>query len=145
MYKKQTSMSSISSSEYYPTSDSSTDEEYEQQQEELFAEKRRDEASHELWDLMLRNNIRSPLNGPMDGAMLNSCLRGDVRMCDVVCGEKLRYSNKVPVVDTITKERISEFREVARMMTRHYAPESARFMSYVNNVTACLIKYHYKL
>lgn len=135
----------MSSSEYTSFSDSSTDEEFEREQDEMLAEQRRDEASHELWDLMLKNNIRSPLNGPMDGAMLNSCLRGEVMMCDVVCGGKLRFSNKVPVVDKITNERISEFREVARKMAIHYAPESARFTSYVDKVTASLIKYHYKL
>ena len=136
----------MSSSEYYSSfSDSSTDEEYEREQQEMIAEQQRDESSHELWDLMLENNIRSPLNGPMDGATLNACLQGEVKMSDVVCAGKLRRSGKVQLLDRITDARIFEFREVARMMARHYRPESAKFASYVNTVTASLIKYHYKL
>lgn len=134
----------MSSTEYYTSSDS-YDEEYEREQEEMLAEHRREEASHELWDTMIKNNIRSPLNGPMDGATLNLCLQGGVKMSDVVCDGKLRRSGKVHLVDNITNERIVEFREVGRMMARHYRPESAKFASYVQGVTASLIKYHYKL
>ena len=71
------------SSYEYSSSESETDEEYEQELKQLDLEKRRDELAHDMWDLLDRNNIRSPLGGPMDGAMLNKCLNPELKMDDV--------------------------------------------------------------
>ena len=133
----------MSSFEY--TDESSTDEEHEQQLVDLEEEKLRDEQSHVLWDLMGRRNIRSPLGGPMDGSTLNSCLHPRLKMEDVVYRNFLRYDGQVALNDRITQERIDEFREVAKAMATHYSPYNARHTSYINGVTAEIIRYHYNL
>lgn len=129
----------------FESSESSTDEEYERQLDELEEEKIRDAQSHELWDLMDRSNIRSPLNGPMDGYMLNECLYPKLKMKDVVYRNFLRYDGQVALHDRITPDRIHEFRQAAKALAEHYSPATAKFTSYINGVTAHLIKYHYKL
>ena len=135
----------MSSYDDYSTSESETDEEYEQQQEEMEQEMIRDQNGEFLCELMHRNNIRSPLNGPIDGHMLNECLHPHLKMEDVVYKNFLRYDGQVALHDRITRDRIDEFREVAKVMAHHYYPFCANFSSYVDGVTAHLIKYHYKL
>jgi hypothetical protein len=132
-------------SSYEFTSESSTDEEFEQSLLEVEEEKIRDAQSHELWDLMDRSNISSPLNGPMDGYTLNECLYPKLKMEDVVYKNFLRYDGQVALHDRITLDRIQEFRRVAKALAEHYTPAAAKFTSYINGVTAHLIKYHYKL
>jgi len=133
------------SSYEFSSDESSTDEEYEHQLDKLEEEKLRDVQSHELCDLMWRRNIRSPLNGPMDGHVLNVCLYPTLKMQDVVFGHFLRYDGHVALHDRITQDRVHEFREVAKALAEHYSPKAAKFTSYINGVTAHLIKYHYKL
>jgi hypothetical protein len=135
----------MSSYDYYSTTESETDEEYEQQMEEMEQEMIRDRDGEFLCELMHKNNIRSPLNGPMDGDMLNDCLHPHLKMEDVVYKNFLRYDGQVALHDRIARERIDEFREVAKVMAEHYSPFCASFSSYVNGVTAHLIKYHYRL
>lgn len=138
-------ISTMSCYDYSSTSESETDEEYEQQQEEMEQEMIRDRNGEYLCELMNINNIRSPLNGPMDGDMLNQCLHPHLKMEDVVYKNFLRYDGHVALHDRITRDRVDEFREVAKVMANHYNPFCANFSSYVNGVTAHLIKYHYKL
>lgn len=133
------------SSYEYSSSESETDEEYEQELKQLDLEKRRDELAHDMWDLLDRNNIRSPLGGPMDGTMLNKCLNPELKMDDVVYNNFLRYDGQVALHDRITDDRIEEFREAAKVLAEHYNPFCSKYNSYVNGVTAQLIKYHYKL
>ena len=135
----------MSSYEYSSTSESETDEEYEREMEELREEMIRDEQGHELSELFHTNNIKSPLNGHMDGKMLNECLQPYLKMEDVVYKRFLRYDGHVALHDRITPDRIQEFREVAKMMAEHYNPFCSKFTSYIDGVTAHLIKYHYKL
>lgn len=129
----------------YSSSESETDEEYELEMKELEMEKIRDMSGHLLSDLMCRNNIRSPLNGPMDGKTLNQCLNPHLKMDDVVYGNFLRYDGQVALHDRISRERINEFREVAKAMVDHYNPFCSMISSYINGVTAQLIQYHYRL
>lgn len=133
------------SSSKYSSSESETDEEHEQELKQLDLEKRRDELAHDMWNLMDRNNIRSPLGGPMDGYMLKKCLNPELKMDDVVYNNFLRYDGQVALHDRITDDRIEEFRQVAKVMAEHYNPFCSKYKSYVNGVTAQLIKYHYKL
>lgn len=133
------------SSYEYSTEESSTDEEHEQGLMDLEEEKLRDQQSHSLTALISQHNIRSPLNGPMDGACLNNCLHPALKMEDVVYGNFLRYDGQVALHDRISTDRINEFRTVAKAMAEHYSPHNARFSSYVNGVTAQLISYHYRL
>lgn len=134
----------MSSDEYY-SSESETDEEYEREMVVLEAEKQRDEDSNALWEFIARNNIRSPLNGPMDGNTLNDCLNPRLKMDDVIYKNFLRYDGHVELHDRITTERIGEFRSAAKALALHYNPYNACFSTYVDGVTAHLIKYHYKL
>jgi len=146
VYLCESECSKMTMSSYdYSSSESETDEEYELEMKELELEKVRDMSGHALNDLMHRNNIRSPLNGPMDGKTLKQCLSPHLKMEDVVYGKFLRYDGQVALHDRITQERIDEFREVAKAMADHYNPFCSQFSSYVNGVTAHLIKYHYKL
>lgn len=133
------------SSYEFSSEESSTDEEYEQQLVELEEEKLRDAQSHSLSDLMSEHNIRSPLNGPMDGNMLNTCLHPELKMEDVVYRNFLRYDGQVALHDRISPDRINDFRTVAKAMAQYYNPCNAKFTSYINGVTAQLISYHYKL
>lgn len=133
------------SSYEYSSDESSTDEEFEQRLLEVEEEKWKDEQSHELWDLMDRRNITSPLNGPMDGYTLNDCLDPTLKMEDVVYRNFLRYDGQVALHDRISSQRIDDFRTVAKAMARHYSPQNAKYTSYINGVTAHLLRYHYKL
>ena len=133
------------SSYEYSSDESSTDEEFEQQMVDLEEEKMKDAQSHELWDLMERRNIRSPLNGPMDGYTLNTCLNPRLKMEDVVYRNFLRYDGQVALHDRISSERINDFRTVAKAMAEHYSPQNAKYTSYINGVTAHLLRYHYRL
>jgi len=133
------------SSYEYSSDESSTDEEFEQQMVDLEEEKMKDAQSHELWDLMDRRNITSPLNGPMDGYTLNTCLNPSLKIEDVVYRNFLRYDGQVALHDRISPERVNDFRTVAKAMAEHYSPENAKFTSYINGVTAHLLRYHYKL
>lgn len=135
----------MSSYEYSSSSESETDEEYEQQMKEMEQEIIRDQDGEYLTDLMHKNNITSPLNGPMDGDTLNECLHPHLKMEDVVYKNFLRYDGHVALHDRITRERVNEFREVAKCMAQHYNPFCSNFSSYINGVTAHLIKYHYRL
>jgi len=135
----------MSSYDYSSTSGSETDEEYELDIKELEIEKKRNENSDILCDLMYEKNIRSPLNGPMDGFELNECLHPVLKMDDVMYGQFLRYDGQVALHDRISRERVDEFRAVAKCMAECYNPFCSKFTSYVNGVTAHLIKYHYKL
>ena len=132
-------------SSYEYSSESSTDEEFEHGLFEVEKEKIRDEQSYELCDLMDKKNIWSPLNGPMDGYMLNDCLHPRLKMEDVVYRNFLKYDGQVALHDRITPDRINDFRTVAKALGEHYCPQHAKFTSYINGVTAHLIKYHYKL
>lgn len=134
-------MSSLEYSSY----ESSTDEEFEQQMEELERQIQRDERAHEVWDLMESFQIRSPLRGHADGAELNRWLRAETKLSDIVHNGYLRENGKVALTKTITPEKINDFREVARAIANHYAPFCAKYSSYINNVTACIIQYHYNL
>lgn len=133
------------SSYEYSSSESETDEEYELEMKELEMEKERDENGEFLRELMLTSNIRSPLNGPMDGETLNQCLNPHLKIKDVVYGNFLRYDGHVALHDRISPERIDEFRRVAKAMAEHYNPFCSQYSSYINGVAAHLIKYHYKL
>lgn len=134
----------MSSTEYF-SDESETDEEYERELVILEAEKQRDEDTHALSDIIAHNNIRSPLNGPMDGRTLNDCLNPQLKMDDVVYESFLRYDGQVSLYYRITPERIGEFRTAAKALAQHYNPFNAHLTSYVDGVTAHLIKYHYKL
>ena len=136
----------MSSYEYFSSSsESETDEEFYERLHETEEAQRYDEASHRLCDLMRIHDIHSPLNGPMDGSMLKQCLRADITLDDVVVTNRLKYSGKSALGGVITDQRMAEFRTVARAMAQHYAPANARFMSYINDLTASLIRYHYRL
>lgn len=132
---------------WYSSSESSTDEEYEARQQLLEEDKLRDEMAHEMWDFMMQVNICSPLLGPMDGAMLQACLYNNLALDDVVHKQsgRLRFKDKVALGDCITQERINDFRLVAKMMAQLYNPAFSQFSSYINSVTAGLIRYHYRL
>lgn len=129
----------------YSCTDSSSDEEYDSQMNELEQEKRYNESLDRLSELLSELNMRSPLNGPIDGYVINRVLEADLRMDDVLHNNRLKYSGKVPLGREVTDHRLEEFRIAAVGIVRHYAPYMSRVSSYIDGVTACLIKYHFKL
>ena len=133
------------SSYEYSSDESSTDEEFEQRLLEVEEEKWKDAQSHRLTELMAERNIISPLNGPMDGYTLKDCLYPDLKMKDVVYRNFLRYDGQVALHDRISDDRINDFRTVAKAMAEHYCPQNAKFTSYINGVTAHLLRYYYRL
>lgn len=135
----------MSSYDYYSTTESETDEEYEQEMEKLEEEILWDENSDLVWDLMHDYSIRSPLSGPIDGKVLNDWLHPTLKMEDVVYKQFLRYDGQVALHDRISPKRIDDFRRVAKAVAEHYNPFCAKYTSYVDGVTAHIIKYHYKL
>lgn len=135
----------MSSYDYYSTTESETDEEYEQEMEKLEEEILWDENSDLVWDLMHDYNIRSPLSGPIDGKVLNDWLHPTLKMEDVVYKQFLRYDGQVALHDRISPKRIDDFRKVAKAVAEHYNPFCAKYTSYVDGVTAHIIKYHYNL
>ena len=135
----------MSSYDYFSTTESETDEEYEQELEKLEEEILWDENSTLVWDLMHDYNIRSPLNGPIDGKVLNDWLHPTLKMEDVVYKQFLRYDGHVALHDRISPQRIDDIRKVAKAIAEHYNPFCAKYTSYIDGVTAHIIKYHYKL
>ena len=135
----------MSSYDYYSTTESETDEEYEQELEKLEEEILWDENSTLVWDLMHDYNIRSPLSGPIDGKVLNDWLHPTLKMEDVVYKQFLRYDGHVALHDRISPQRIDDIRKVAKAVAEHYNPFCAKYTSYIDGVTAHIIKYHYKL
>ena len=127
------------------STESSTDEEFENEQAVLQRQIEHDEFMHYIWDYMQEIQFESPLNGPMDGAMLNACLYSNLTLNDVLHNNRLRYTNKVVLGSYITNERIDEFRFLAKLLAQVYNPVCSRFSSYINSVTAALIQYHFKL
>lgn len=135
----------MSSYDYFSTTESETDEEYEQELEKLEEEILWDENSTLVWDLMHDYNIRSPLSGPIDGKVLNDWLHPTLKMEDVVYKQFLRYDGHVALHDRISPQRIDDIRKVAKAIAEHYNPFCAKYTSYIDGVTAHIIKYHYKL
>ena len=127
------------------TSDSSSDEEYEQRLVETRMLQERDKALDDLWELFKENNIESKINGLIDGRVVNEWLRGLVSMEDVVVYGRLKKSNSSIPYGNISDERIDQFRQAARAVVKFYQPSFSRYRHYISDVTASIIKYHYKL
>lgn len=134
----------MSESEMY-TSDSSSDEEYERGLIETQMLQDRDKALDDLWELFRENNIESKINGLIDGCVVNEWLRGLVSMEDVVVYGRLKKSQSSIPYRNISDERIAEFRQAARAVVNFYKPCFSKYRHYISDVTASMIKYHYKL
>jgi hypothetical protein len=127
------------------SSSSGTDSEWEEQLHQLSEEIRRDEALDALWDLFLQNNIDSKLNGLIDARVIDTWLSAKTRMQDINRGSRLKKENSTVLSYEITQNRIDEIREVAKATVNVFRPELKKIKSYIDNVTASIIKYHYKL
>ena len=66
-------------------------------------------------------------------------------MEDIIRGNRLKKENSTVLTYEITENRIAEFREVAKATVQFYKPEFVRFKSYIDDVCASMIKWHYKL
>jgi len=125
--------------------ESSTDEEWEERLRETERQKQRDEALDNLWEAFCKNNIDSKINGLINAEVIDTWLRAETEMRDVVVNNVLKKSNSTILSYEITQNRINEFREVAKLVVNFYRPEFKKFKSYIDDVTASMIKYHYKL
>lgn len=129
----------------FVSSSSGTDSEWEERLQEVEKLKRRDEALDALWDLYRRNNIDSKLNGLIDAQVIDTWLKAEISMQDIVRGNRLKKENSTVLSYEITQNRIDEIREVAKATVNLYRPGFSRIRSYIDDVTASIIKYHYKL
>lgn len=125
--------------------ESSTDEEWEARLEETKRAQERDKAHDALWEMFRENNIDSKINGLINNNVIENWLRAGTQMEDIMRGNRLKKENSVVLSHEISSNRIAEFREVAKALVQFYRPGFARFRSYINDVCASIIKYHYKL
>jgi hypothetical protein len=125
--------------------ESSTDEEFEARLEESKRAQQRDAAHDALWDLFRHNNIDSKLNGLIDNSVIENWLRAGTSMENIIRGNRLKKDNSTVLSHQITDNRIAEFREAAKAVIQFYRPGFVRFRSYIDDVCASMIKYHYKL
>lgn len=133
------------SEEFYSSGDSSTDEEFEQRLQEVEDIKARDEALDALWELFHTNNIDSKINGLINAQVVEEWLKGNCCMQDIIRGNRLKKTNSTVLGPEISQTRIDEFREVAKAVVDFYNPFFVKFRSYIDDVCASMIKYHYKL
>ena len=125
--------------------ESSTDEEFEERLQQTQRAQERDAAHDALWELFRENNIDSKLNGLINNDVITNWLRAATQMQDIIRGNRLKKKDSVVLSHEITENRIAEFREVAKAVVQFYRPGFARFRSYISDVCASIIAYHYKL
>ena len=125
--------------------ESSTDEEWEERLLETKRAQERDNALDALWDMFRKNNIDSKLNGLINAQVIQKWLKAGTQMDDIIRGDRLKKDNSTVLSYEITQNRIDEFRETARAVVRFYRPQLSRLRSYIDDVCASMIKYHYKL
>ena len=125
--------------------ESSTDEEWEERLQQTQRAQERDKAHDALWTLFRENNIDSKLNGLIDNSVIENWLRAGTQMENIIRGNRLKKQNSTVLCHEITDNRIAEFREVAKATVQFYRPGFARFKSYINDVCASIIAYHYRL
>ena len=125
--------------------ESSTDEEWEARLEETKRAQERDKAHDALWEMFRENNIDSKINGLINNDKIEEWLRAGTQMEDIIRGNRLKKENSTVLSYEISENRIAEFRETAKALVQFYRPGFARFRSYINDVCASIIKYHYKL
>jgi len=127
------------------SSDSSTDEEWQERLEETKRAQERDKAHDALWELFRKNNIDSKLNGLINNDVIENWMRAGTQMGDIIRGDRLKKENSTVLSYEISSNRIAEFRETAKAVVTFYRPGFARFKSYIDDVCASMIKYHYRL
>ena len=125
--------------------ESSTDEEWEERLLETKRAQERDNALDALWDMFRKNNIDSKLNGLINAQVIEKWLKAGTQMDDIIRGDRLKKENSTVLSYEITQNRIDEFRQTARAVVKFYRPQLSRLRSYIDDVCASMIKYHYKL
>ena len=125
--------------------ESSTDEEWEDRLRETQRAQERDNALDALWDMYRTHSIDSKINGLIDNEVIEKWLKAGVCMEDIIRGNRLKKKDSVVLSYEITASRICEFREVAKAVVSFYRPSFKRFRSYIDDVCASMIAYHYKL
>lgn len=125
--------------------ESSTDEEWEERLLETKRAQERDNALTELWKLFRQNNIDSKLNGLIDAQVIETWLKAGTQMEHIIAGNRLKKKNSTVLSYEITQNRIDEFRETAKAVVIFYRPELSRLKSYIDDVAASMISYHYRL
>ena len=91
------------------------------------------------------NNIDSKINGLINNQVIEEWLKAGTQMENILRGNRLKKRDSVVLSHEITTNRIAEFREVAKATVQFYKPGFARFKSYIDDVCASIISYHYKL
>lgn len=125
--------------------ESSTDEEWEDRLEETKRVQQRDKEHDALWQMFRDNNIDSKINGLINNQVIEEWLKAGTQMENILRGNRLKKRDSVVLSHEITTNRIAEFREVAKATVQFYKPGFARFKSYIDDVCASIISYHYKL
>lgn len=129
----------MSETEFIST-ESTTDSEFEEALEAVEQLMLKDEQSEYIMDERRRLGLRSVF----DGNDLKQWLRGSLSMSDVISCGRLKKQNSVVLGAPISDERVEELRQFAKILIDHY-DESLRFRSYIDRVTACIIRHEYRL
>jgi len=125
--------------------ESSTDEEWEARLEETQRAQERDKAHDALWDMFRTYHIDSKINGLINNQVIEDWLKAGTSMEEIIRGDRLKKKDSVVLSYEITQQRIDEFRETAKAVVTLYRPGFARFRSYIDDVCASMISYHYRL
>lgn len=123
------------------SSETSSDSEFEESLEEVRQQIWKDKESEIIMDEMQRLGLRV---STFDGKVVKEWLSGYLKLQDVIVSGHLKKQNSVLLKGPISEERVAEIREFARKVIDHYG-KSLRYSSYVDRVTACIIKYQYRL
>lgn len=126
----------------YSSTESSTDSEFEEAMDEMERLKLRDVASSDLVDAMRACAIRV---SSIDGSVLNSWLRGEVEMEDVVYHGHLKLKDSTLIKGDISPARVDEFRDLAKKVVEYYVGGVSHSSSYIDRVTAAIIQFEYRL
>lgn len=124
----------------YVSTESSTDSEFEESLEVVALQMRKDQEAEHIMDERRRLGLRCVF----DGSVVKDWLKGSLTLEDVVCCGRLKKQNSVVLGAPISDERVLEIREFAKILIDHY-DESLRFRSYIDRVTACIIRHEYRL
>lgn len=123
------------------STESETDVEFEERLDTVEREKQRDEESERLLESMRASNISL---SRVDGNVLNDWLKAEMTLEDVIVCGRLKKNNSTELLNFISEDRVRELRELAKAVVYFYEGGTP-FKSYIDRVTACIIKFEYML
>lgn len=129
----------MSDSDFFTVSE--TDTEFENALHLVEMEKQRDEDSEYLLQRMRECNISM---SRLDGNIINTWLEADACLEDVIVCGRLKKKNSTLLSYRVSDRRVQELRELAKEIV-HFYNGGNQFKSYIDRVTACIIRFEYSV